>query len=123
MVGLYETALDALCSHEVDGRTIRPKIVASTATVRRAEQQIRALFNHRQVDIFPPPGPDRRHAFFAETHPRERSHARLYLGIAAQGRSPKVVMLRVYLVLLAAAQRAYHATARNVTLPTPPIPI
>ena len=38
---------------------IRPKIVASTATVRRAERQIRALFCRRTVDIFPPPGPDR----------------------------------------------------------------
>ncbi len=109
MVGLYETALEALCSREVESRTIRPKIVVSTATVRRAEQQIRALFNRRQVDIFPPPGPNRRDAFFAATHPRERSHARLYLGIAAQGRSPKVVMLRVYLALLAAAQRAFLA--------------
>ncbi len=45
MVGLYETALDELCSREVEGHKIRPKIVASTATVRRAENQIRALFN------------------------------------------------------------------------------
>jgi len=113
MVGLYETALDALCSHESERQIIRPKIVASTATVRRAEHQIRALFNHRLVDIFPPPSPDRRDAFFAETHSRERSHARLYLGIAAQGRSPKVVMLRVYLVLLATAQRAYLAHSKK----------
>jgi hypothetical protein len=109
IVGLYETALDELCSYERDGRTVRPKIVASTATVRRAERQIRALFNHHLVDVFPPPGPDRRDAFFAETHRTEQSNARVYLGIAAQGRSPKVVMLRVYLVLLAAAQKAYRA--------------
>jgi hypothetical protein len=109
MVGLYETALDHLCSYERGGRTARPKIVASTATVRRAESQIRALFNHHLVDIFPPPGPDRRDSFFAETHRTEQSNARQYLGIAAQGRSPKVVMLRVYLVLLAAAQKAYLA--------------
>ena len=80
MVGLYETALDALCCQTVNGHTIRPKIVVSTATVRRAEHQIRALFNHRVVDIFPPPGPDRRQSFFAETHPRDQSHPRLYLG-------------------------------------------
>ena len=43
----------------MDGKTIRPKIVASTATVRRAEKQIKALFNRDTVDIFPPPGPDR----------------------------------------------------------------
>lgn len=109
LAGLYETALDELCAWQVarEGKRRRPKIVASTATVRRAESQIRALFNRRLVDVFPPPGPDRRHSFFARTQPPEESHARQYLGIAAQGRSPKVVMLRVYLVLLAAAQKWY----------------
>jgi hypothetical protein len=107
MAGLYETALDELCGRERNGNTIRPKIVASTATVRRAEQQIRTLFNHALVDVFPTPGPDRRDSFFAETHPPSRSAPRLYVGIAAQGRSPKVVMLRCYLALLAAAQKTY----------------
>src|SRR6266567_4553891 len=109
LVGLYETALDELCSRQVNGRKIRPKIIASTATVRRAENQIRALFNHRLVDIFPPPGPDRRDSFFAEFHTTAQSNAQQYIGIAAQGRSPKVAMLRVYLALLAAAQKAYLA--------------
>lgn len=109
LVGLYETALDGLCRRQAGDRIVRPKIVASTATVRRAENQIRALFNHRLVDIFPPPVPDRRNSFFATVHSREQSNPRLYLGIAAQGRSPKVAMLRVYLVLLAAAQKAYEA--------------
>src|SRR5208337_4175311 len=36
-------------------------------------------------------------------------HPRLYLGVAAQGRSMKVVMLRTYLALLAAAQKSYDA--------------
>jgi hypothetical protein len=109
MVGLYESALDELCSRTVDGKTVRPKIVASTATVRRAENQIQALFNRREVDVFPPPGPDRRDSFFAETHPAGKSHPRLYLGLAAQGRSLKLVMLRTYLALLGAAQKAYEA--------------
>lgn len=107
MVGLYETALDELSTIEDNGKLIRPKIIASTATVRRAESQIRALFNRRQVDVFPPPGPDTRDSFFARTHSTEESNARQYLGIAAQGRSPKVIMLRVYLALLGAAQKAY----------------
>ncbi len=109
MVGLYEAALDELCSRPGgnNGRPIRPKVVASTATVRRAEQQIRALFNRRLVDIFPPPGPDRRDSFFARTVPAEEGAPRLYLGLAAQGKSLKVVMLRTYLALLGAAQRAY----------------
>ncbi len=109
MVGLYETALEALSSVRRDGRAIRPKIVASTATVRRAERQIRGLFARDSVDVFPPPGPDRRDSFFARVHTPEESAARLYLGVAAQGRSPKVVLLRTYLALLAAAEKAYRA--------------
>lgn len=108
MVGLYESALDELSTVEADGKRIRPKIIASTATVRRAESQIRALFNRRNVDVFPPPGPDLRDSFFARTHSTKESNARQYVGIAAQGRSPKVIMLRLYLALLGAAQKAYH---------------
>lgn len=108
MVGLYESALDELSTIEVEDRRIRPKIIASTATVRRAESQIRALFNRRTVDVFPPPGPDVRDSFFARTHSTKETNARKYVGIAAQGRSPKVIMLRLYLALLGAAQKAYH---------------
>src|SRR5206468_5332711 len=67
LVGLYETAIDALCTREANGHRIRPKVVASTATVRRAATQIRALFGRSQVEVFPPPGPDRRDSFFART--------------------------------------------------------
>ncbi|MBV8236680.1 MAG: helicase, partial [Acidimicrobiia bacterium] len=115
MVGLYESALDELCSRMIDGKKVRPKIIASTATVRRAESQIQALFNRRDVDIFPPPGPDRRDSFFAETHPAGKSYPRLYLGLAAQGRSLKVVMLRTYLALLGASQKAYDADGGKKT--------
>ena len=120
MVGLYEAALDELCVVEHDGHSVRPKIVASTATVRRAEGQIRALFNRRQVDIFPPPGPDRRNTFFARTLTSVESNARLYLGVAAQGRSPKVVMLRVYLALLGAAQKWYGPGKKKSDNPADP---
>ncbi len=122
IAGLYETALDELCTHQVGGHRVRPKVVASTATVRRAENQIRAIFNHRLVDIFPPPGPDRKDSFFAKTQSVEESNARLYLGVAAQGRSPKVVMLRVYLALLAAGQRWYAGHDKKSGLPNPADP-
>lgn len=112
MVGLYESALDELCAIEKQAKLVRPKIVASTATVRRAETQIRALFNRRCVDIFPPPGPDHRDSFFAKTLPSSKRNARLYVGIAAQGRSPKVAMLRVYLALLGAGQK-WHDHVRD----------
>src|SRR5438309_2153029 len=75
--------------------------------VRRAETQIRALFNRATVDIFPPPGPNRRDSFFACTLPASESPARQYAGVAAQGRSPKVVMLRVYMAMLGVSQKYF----------------
>ena len=36
------------------------------------------------IDIFPPPGPDNRDSFFAQTLTAKQSNARLYVGIAAQ---------------------------------------
>jgi Helicase conserved C-terminal domain len=113
MVGLYETAIDALSSLTTGPKPIRPKIVASTATVRRATKQIRALFGRDAVDVFPPPGADRRDSFFAKTVPITEKHARTYVGIAAQGRSLKVVLLRTYLALLGAAQKDWELAGGN----------
>ncbi|MEO2015723.1 MAG: helicase-related protein, partial [Fuerstiella sp.] len=117
IAGVYETALDQLCTDE---NGIRPKIVASTATVRRAESQIRALFNRDHIDIFPPPGPDRRDSFFARTVSPSVSNARMYLGITGQGRSPKRVFLRTCLTLMAAAQRLYTDNRKSETNPADP---
>ncbi len=101
------------------GGEVSPKIIASTATVRRAEAQIRALFGRSQVQVFPPPGPDRRDSFFARTVSAEETPARQYVGIAAQGRSLKVVLLRAYLALLSAGQRL-HNEAGGVKNPDNP---
>lgn len=108
MAGLYETMIEALCVREIDGRPVRPKIVASTATVRRAQDQIQALFARPQTQVFPPPGPDRRNSCFARTVPASEVPARLYLGIASQGRNPKVLMRKAWLALMGAAERAYR---------------
>jgi hypothetical protein len=105
VAGLYETALDRLATRMFDGARVRPKIVASTATVRRAQEQIRALFDRHRTAIFPPPGPDRRDSFFAHTVPATEAPARLYVGLAAQGKGPKLVFLRVLTTLLAAAMK------------------
>ncbi len=108
MAGLYETAIEALCLR-VDGQNqVLPKIVASTATARRAQDQIQALFGRGLTQVFPPPGPDRRDSFFARTVPATEKPARLYLGIASPGRNPKVLMRKTWLALMGAAERAYR---------------
>ena len=118
MVGLYETAIEALCvgagplvedeAGSSDSQPVRPKIVASTATVRQAQDQIQALFARANTQVFPPPGPDRGDSFFARVVSTDQAPGRLYLGIASPGRSPKVLMRRVWLALMGAAERAYR---------------
>jgi hypothetical protein len=122
IAGLYEAAIDHLASREQEGATIRPKIVASTATVRRAEQQVTALFARRRVELFPPANANRNDSFFALTAPVDRHAPRTYLGLAAPGRSLKVVMLRVYIALLAGSYRAFKANGgdRNGANPADP---
>ena len=104
VAALYEAAIDRLASRDVGGGRVRPKIVASTATVRRAQGQIRALFD-RDTAIFPAPGIDRRDSFFAAVKPEGPDDpARWYLGIAAAGRGPKLVFLQALVTLLAGVQ-------------------
>jgi hypothetical protein len=107
VAGLYEAAIDQLSSRQVGDRCIRPKIVASTATVRRAQAQIEALFDRAETRVFPPPGIDRTDSFFAQTIPSSKDPARVYIGISAQGRGPKLVFLRALTTLVAAAQAQF----------------
>ena len=108
MAGLYEATIESLCARKTEGRTVKPKIVASTATVRRAHEHIQALFARPETQVFPPPGPDRRDSYFASTVPADEKNARQYVGVAAQGRNPKVVMRRVLLALMGAAERVWR---------------
>jgi Helicase conserved C-terminal domain len=104
LVGLYETAIDELCTWELDGTLIRPKVVASTATVRRAAEQAFQLF-HRRLAVFPPPVLDIEDSFFARQV--IDSPGRRYLGICARGVRLKAVEIRMFVALLAAAQKLF----------------
>ncbi|MDX9759881.1 MAG: DISARM system helicase DrmA [Bacteroidota bacterium] len=115
LTGLYETAVDELCSWELNGRRVLPKIVASTATVRRASEQVQQVFA-RRLAVFPPHGLDAGDNFFSlEREADEKHPGRLYLGICAPGFRSKAVMIRVYTALLAAGQKLYddHGAAAD----------
>jgi len=102
VAGLYETAFDLLAARKINVEWRGPKIVASTATVRRAETQIRNLFGRDRTAIFPPPGVGRDDSFFAKVD--SITPSRLYLGIASPGRGPKLVFLRALQTLLSSAE-------------------
>ncbi len=108
LVGIYEGVIDHLATWEVDGRKIRPKVVASTATVRRAKAQVSALFM-RDVRVFPPSGFEAGANFFSRELPQsETSPGRLYVGVCAPGKRLKAVLIRVYVATLAAGQTIYE---------------
>jgi hypothetical protein len=120
VAGLYEAAIDLLASRGDGEERVRPKIVASTATVRRAESQIRSLFDRARTAIFPPPGIDRKDSFFARTVPSSEEPARLYLGVASQGRGPKLLFLRTLQTLLSGAEALSIAPAPGGSDPADP---
>jgi hypothetical protein len=112
LVGLYETAVDKLCTWEVDGKKVRPKVVASTATIRNAEAQVHKLFL-RNLNVFPPPGLDVKDSFFSlQRMPSEQTPGRLYLGICAPGKRLKAALIRVYVAFLCAGQALYEQYGR-----------
>jgi hypothetical protein len=107
LVGLYETAVDGLSSWEYQGKVVRSKVIASSATIRRATEQVHALYM-RDANVFPPPGLDIEDNFFArQIDPTEKTPGRLYFGVCAPGVQAKVVMIRVYSAFLSAAQFLY----------------
>ncbi|MEU1050760.1 DISARM system helicase DrmA [Streptomyces sp. NPDC005897] len=108
LTGLYETAVDRLSTWEPEpGRSVRPKVIASTATVRRADRQINDLFARRTA-VFPPSGLSADDTFFARRRRTDETPGRRYVGICAQGVRTKSVAIRVFVAQLAAAQHLYE---------------
>ena len=89
--GLYEAAIDQLCTR--DG--IRPKVIASTATIRNAESQVRYLFARRFAQ-FPQPLLDARDSFFArQAKPEEGFPARRFVGLFTPGKTSALAFIRM----------------------------
>lgn len=100
IVGAYETVIEDLCTKD----SLRPKIIASTATISNAYEQINSLYGRDRCSIFPPPGLDASDSFFARES-REldgsRSPGRMYLGVMAPGYlSMQTAQARVFATLL-----------------------
>lgn len=107
MVGLYETTVDGLSTWAMDGKTVRPKVIASTATVRKAPEQVNNVFL-RRVSVFPPHGLDVEDDFFSVQRPIAEKPGRRYVGICSPGAARPAVLIRVYTALLTAAQSLFE---------------
>ncbi|MCX4676971.1 helicase C-terminal domain-containing protein [Streptomyces sp. NBC_01433] len=97
LTGLYETAVDLLAD--------APKVIASTATIRRASDQGKKLFA-REVAQFPPAGLDARDSWFAVETPKERKASRQYVGLLTPSTSQSTLLIRTYANLMHRAARA-----------------
>ena len=94
-VGVYEAALQSLCS----SLGAPPKIIASTATIRRAGDQVNGLFG-REVRVFPPSGLDAADSYFARVD--EERPGRLYVGLMSQSHTNQTTIVHSAAALLQA---------------------
>jgi len=106
IVGLYETIIEELCTDRRHGKAKAPKIVSSTATIRRYEEQIRRLYGREKVALFPPPGLSAEDSFFARyatDDDGKLERGRIYVGVHAPGLgSLQTLQVRSFTALLQA---------------------
>jgi hypothetical protein len=87
MVGHFETVVEELCSSEIENQKVKPKIISSTATIRRFWAQANAVYGRSEVALFPPPLRDISDSFFA-VWARENGQllpGRKYVGVFMPG--------------------------------------
>jgi hypothetical protein len=108
-VGLFEAAVDELCRWPAGEVLTGPKIVASTATTKRAPEQVRGIFA-RDLAVFPPPVLDIADTFFSRQVPvTPGTPGRRYLGICAHGVRLKSAEIRLAEILLIAGQSLFDS--------------
>lgn len=115
MVGLYETLVQTLCNNynntsppfisEINDELVPPKVVASSATISRAYEQIQSLYaikSRGQINIFPAQGLEFGDTWFSEEKPVSDLHpSRKYVGILASGYpSAQTAIVRTYASVL-----------------------
>ena len=97
LTGHYEMAVDLLCTNDDN---IRPKIIASTATTRKAAGQIQGLFNRSTSKIFPPQGVDFGQSFFSEEVSLKEDPGKVYVGVCTTTKSRLTILGRVSAAIL-----------------------
>lgn len=102
LVGMYEGTIHYLCRRMDGGTPSTPKIVAATATVRRAPEQVWNLYL-RDLRPFPPPGVDFEDSFFVRE--RENPDAKMYVGLFPSGTALATAFIRTTASLMESASR------------------
>lgn len=95
LVGLFETAIDYLCTK--DG--IKPKIISSTATICEADEQVKNLYNRNTLQ-FPPPGINIEDSFFTKEEDINKKPGRMYVGVCGVGQTQITTEIRLFASIL-----------------------
>ena len=102
MCGFFETIIEELCTDRREKDPVKPKIVCSTATIRRYEEQVNNLFSRKNVNLFPSSGSTYNDSFFAVVD--ENTPGRIHVGLSLAGYSSMVTaQTRVFTILLRSA--------------------
>lgn len=109
-VGLFEGAIDVLSSWELGApgaaKPVKPLVIASTATVRKAAEQVQRLYA-RDVEVFPPQVLSVSDTFFSKEVPLDEAPGRRYLGVCLHGARLTLAEIRLSEILLLAGQKLF----------------
>ncbi len=94
ITGIYEMAIENICKHY--GKV--PKIIASTATMKNADNQIKILYNRKMIQ-FPPNGLLHTDSFFAVESNENKRPARTYVGICSIGFGTSELLIKIFALL------------------------
>jgi Helicase conserved C-terminal domain len=86
MYAIYEGVFERLCSSRHENSWIKPKIIASTATIRGAADQVKTLYARSETTLFPSPALEMGDSFFgryARSPDGSLSPGRMYVGVHA----------------------------------------
>ena len=109
-VGLFEGAIDILSSWQLgapgSAKPVKPLVIASTATVRKAAEQVQRLYA-RDIEVFPPQVLSVSDTFFSEEVPLDEAPGRRYLGVCLHGARLTLAEIRLSEILLLAGQKLF----------------
>jgi len=109
-VGLFEGTIDVLSSWELgpagESKPVRPLVIAATATVRKAGEQVQRLYA-RDVEVFPPQVLSVSDTFFSKEVPLSEAPGRRYIGVCLHGARLTLAEIRLSEILLLAGQRLF----------------
>ena len=93
---LYETGLEYMLTND---KGIKPKIIASTATTRASDIQIKNLFNRNKTSIFPPQIITFGDTFFSQIQ-IDDNNKKLYLGVLGTNKSGLTIQAKISATIL-----------------------